>query len=393
MTEDRDTPVEHVRHAEVVGGGIVGLGTATMLARSGWSVRIQERSSELSEVGAAIGIRGAGLEVLRRIGVVDRLTSTAVLDKEEKRDSHGKLLLKRDRTAATTSYNVLRDELLGIMVDVATESGVEIRTSSRVREAFADGRLVLDDGTKLSADLVVAADGFRSRLRYAAGLEKKAKLYHSGTTRVLMPREDEPLSLSQEWWSGPFRIGIAPTTEEITYVFLSAPETDARAYAVPIDAEYWSRAFPGLARPFFDRVHAAGGIRHPYPLVVSTSWVKGRLALVGDAATALPPTLGLGASLGLTNAYNMVTALESPGASVTTALAVWDARCRPMAERVQRRAGIYNALTVRWPRRLESLRNVLLRGLQMPRVHQRVFKPGALLLSDELRADMDEQQG
>ena len=79
--------------------------------------------------------------------------------------------------------------------------------------------------------------------------------------------------------------------------------------------------------------------------MVSTSWAKGRLALVGDAAAALPPTLGLGASMGLTNAYNLVTALDVPGASVPSALTAWDSRCRPIAQRVQRRAGLYNALT------------------------------------------------
>lgn len=376
------------RHAEVAGAGIVGLGTATLLARSGWSVRVHERSKELREVGAAIGIRGAGLEVLRKIGVVDRLEGRAVvLDREQKRDAHGRILEERNRTASTTSYNALRDELLGILVDVATESGVEIHTDSQVRAAFPDGRVILEDGTELAADLVVAADGFGSRLRKAAGLEKKAMLFQAGTTRVLISRRGEP-PISQEWWSGRLRVGIAPTTDEITYVFLSAPEADARASAVPIDPGYWSEAFPGLPRSFFDRVHAAGGIRHLYPLVLCKSWVKGRLALVGDAAHAVPPTLGLGASMGLTNAYNLVTALEATGVDIPTALSVWDARCRPIADRVQRRAGLYNALTVRWPPRLDFARNPLLKLLQVRWIHQRVFQPGALLLSDELTADI-----
>jgi 2-polyprenyl-6-methoxyphenol hydroxylase-like FAD-dependent oxidoreductase len=372
------------RHAEIAGAGIVGLGTGTLLARSGWTVRIHERSSEIREVGAAVGIRGAGLDVLRRIGVVEQLEGRAVvLDREEKRDANGKILLQRDRTAATTSYNPLRDDLIGIMADVAAESGVDIQTDSLVRDATPDGTLTLADGTELSADLVVAADGFRSRIRYNAGLEEKAAFYHSGTTRVLMPREDEP-NVSQEWWSGRLRIGIAPTTDDITYVFLSAPQSDARAVSVPIDAAYWATAFPGLPRRFFDRVHAGDGIRHPYPLVISKSWAKGTLALVGDAAAALPPTLGLGASLGLTNAYNLVSAVNVPDVPVAAALNTWDEICRPMAERVQRRAGMYNALTVRWPQRFESTRNRFIRLLQSPKIHTRMFKPGVLLSPEKL---------
>ena len=92
-----------------------------------------------------------------------------------------------------------------------------------------------------------------------------------------MPREGEP-PVSQEWWSQRLRIGIAPTTEDTTYVFLSAAEADAHASAVPIDADYWSFAFPGLPRRFFDRVEAAGGVRHLYPLVRCRSWATGRLA-------------------------------------------------------------------------------------------------------------------
>lgn len=372
------------RSAVVVGAGIVGLGTASLLARSGWSVRVLERATEIREVGAAIGIRGAGLEVLRRLGVLDRLDKqTVVLRREEKRDAHGNLVAAQDRSDETTSYNVLRTELLDVLYDIVKESGADVLTDVDVKEAFPDGRLVLEDGTELAADLIVAADGFRSKLRYAAGLELKTSLYSSGVTRILLPRDGEP-NVFREYWSGRLRIGIAPTTEEINYTFLSAPQADARASAVPIDAIYWSDAFPGLPRSFFDRLHAAGGIRHSYPLVKSKGWAKGRLALVGDAAAALPPTLGIGASVGLTNAYNLVTALDAPGDDVAAALSRWDTVCRPIAERVQRRAGLYNAVTVRWPRRLEAVRRPFLKLLQVPRIHGRVFRPGTLMSLDEL---------
>lgn len=372
------------REAIVVGAGIVGLGTAGLLARAGWSVRVLERAPEIKEVGAAIGIRGAGLEVLRRLGVLDILDEgTVVLRREEKRDAHGNLVAAQDRTTETTSYNVLRTELLDALLEVARSAGAVVETDSEVVEASPDGRLVMEDGTEMTADVIVAADGFRSRIRYAAGLEVETSLYPSGVTRVLLPRQGEP-DVFQEYWSGSLRVGIAPTTTEINYAFLSAPETDARASQVPIDAVYWSDRFPGLPREFFDRLHAAGGIRHSYPRVVSKSWAKGRLALVGDAAAALPPTLGIGASVGLTNAYNLATALGAPGVDVPEALRHWDAVCRPVAQRVQRRAGLYNAVTVRWPRPLYALRSPFLKLLRVPWVHGRIFRPGTLMPVEEL---------
>ena len=372
------------RRAIVVGAGLVGLGSAALLAQAGWSVVVLERAVEIREVGAAIGIRGAGLEVLRRLGVLDGLDEeTVVLRREEKRDAHGNLVAAQDRTTETTSYNVLRTELLNVLLDVATSAGAHVQTDSEVAEAFPDGRVVLADGSEMSADVIVAADGFRSQIRYSTGLEVKTSLYPSAVTRVLMLREGEP-DIFQEFWSGPLRVGIAPTTTDITYAFLSAPESDARASVVPIDPVYWSDKFPGVPRAFFDRLHAAGGIRHAYPLVVSKSWTKGRIALVGDAAAALPPTLGIGASVGLTNAYNLATALEPQNVDVVASLNHWDAVCRPIAQRVQRRAGFYNAVTVRWPRRLEVLRKPFLKLLRVPAIHRRVFRPGTLMPIEEL---------
>ena len=119
----------HDRRAIVVGAGLVGLGSAALLAQAGWSVVVLERAAEIREVGAAIGIRGAGLEVLRRLGVLDGLDEqTVVLRREEKRDAHGNLVAAQDRTTETTSYNVLRTELLNVLLEVATSSGAHVQT-------------------------------------------------------------------------------------------------------------------------------------------------------------------------------------------------------------------------------------------------------------------------
>jgi 2-polyprenyl-6-methoxyphenol hydroxylase-like FAD-dependent oxidoreductase len=363
------------RHAEVIGAGIVGLGVAGLLAQAGWSVRVHERAEEIREVGAAIGIRGGGLAVLKKLGVLDLLgDQTVVLKREERRDARGGILVARDRDAATTSHNPFRQDLINALLTAAGAAGAEVVTSSQVVQADATGTVRTADGEEYKADLVVAADGFRSRTRVSAGLEREAKLLHSGVTRVLIEREGEPF-ISQEYWSGRLRIGIAPASETVTYAFLSCPETDARASAVPIDADYWARAFPGLPRGFFDRIEAAGGVRHLYPVVRCRGWSAGRLALVGDAAHALPSTLGLGATMGLVNADFLVEAVDAP--DIEAALAEWDARRRPIAERVQRIAELYDTITVRCPPGLGFVRDLLVRLLAVPAVRRRVFGTGA----------------
>jgi 2-polyprenyl-6-methoxyphenol hydroxylase-like FAD-dependent oxidoreductase len=359
------------RQAEVVGAGIVGLGAATLLARNGWSVRVHERHRELREVGAAIGIKPGAASVLRILGVLDRVSPTIVLTLEERRDANGRVLQSRRLPGGARFYNPLRQDLVDALRDAAASAGAELRMHSTAVSADPAGTIALGDGTVAEADLVVAADGFRSQLRESLGLEKEARLLSAGTARVLMPREDEePARL--EYWSGKLRIGVAPTSDDLTYVYLNSPNADAAAARTPIDVDLWASRFPGLPRRFFERVHAAGGVRHEYPLVFCRSWVGGRVALVGDAAHALPSTLGIGASIGLVNAYRLVERVTG-GGDVEQALLHWDRVRRPATVRTQHSARVYDAVTRFCPSALEPLRNGVIRTLDIPWLNARVL--------------------
>jgi 2-polyprenyl-6-methoxyphenol hydroxylase-like FAD-dependent oxidoreductase len=107
------------------------------------------------------------------------------------------------------------------------------------------------------------------------------------------------------------------------------------------------------------------------------------MVLLGDAAHALPSTLGLGASMGLTNALDLARTLDGAH-DIPAALVAWDARRRPLAEQTQRWAEIYDALTVRCPKRLNGVRNAFVKLLDVPAVHRRVFQPGALAVPDDV---------
>ena len=75
-----------------------------------------------------------------------------------------------------------------------------------------------------------------------------------------------------------------------------------------------------MLAPMLDRLrHATGGTRHAYTYVHCHRWSDGSIALVGDAAHSMPPTLGQGAGCTLMNAYVLSEAL-SQSDDVQTAL-------------------------------------------------------------------------
>jgi 2-polyprenyl-6-methoxyphenol hydroxylase-like FAD-dependent oxidoreductase len=83
------------------------------------------------------------------------------------------------------------------------------------------------------------------------------------------------------------------------------------------------------------------------------AWSRGRAAVLGDAAHAMPPNLGQGGGCALMNALGLAVALDA-ATDVEAALAAWEARERPLTEHTQRWSRRVGAL-VPWPRPLRSL--------------------------------------
>src|SRR5262245_43369794 len=117
------------RHAERAGGGIGGLGSAVMLARQGWTVRVHERSPEIREIGTGIYIKNNAIEVLEEIGIFDRLIPNGVkLERSQVVDRAGDIVQDRVLAGKTRVHTFLRQTLIEALREAAEPDGVEIVT-------------------------------------------------------------------------------------------------------------------------------------------------------------------------------------------------------------------------------------------------------------------------
>jgi 2-polyprenyl-6-methoxyphenol hydroxylase-like FAD-dependent oxidoreductase len=116
---------------------------------------------------------------------------------------------------------------------------------------------------------------------------------------------------------------------------------------LPNDVAYWSGAFPRLQRTF-EILAANQPNRQNFSIVRCPRWHKGRVAIIGDAAHGLPPTLGQGVGLTLMNAHALAVLLDGKQ-SVEEVLPAWEAAVRSVSDITQRWAMRYDFFTRQWP--------------------------------------------
>ncbi len=351
------------RHAEIAGGGIAGLSLGMMLARSGWTVRVHERSPQIREAGAGIYMRRNSLEILEEFGILERLapfgTNATVM---QTREGDGRLRQQFPLTGAALTWVFPRQALVDCLAAAAAEAGVQVETGSEVRSLDEGGALRLADGREMKADLVIAADGYRSQLRDRLGVGARHRELKTSVNRHFLPgRALTPEPMTIQYWSGQRRVGIAPCGAQ-TYVYTNFPTKLRAAATLPLDLDDWGKAFPALREEL--RVIAAAPVtQYPYIMVDCPRWSKGRAAIIGDAAHGLPPTLGQGAGLAIMNARALTRALERKG-SVTEALAFWEQNVRFISDLTQKWSCRYDAFTRDWPNELSFLRPVFFWGFR-----------------------------
>lgn len=344
------------RHAEIAGAGFAGLTAACALAQRGWSVRVHERGEALRTTGAGIYIYENGLRVLEAVSAYEAAIAGAPFaHTREVRDDRNRLV-STHRWAGSRVFSIVRQTAINALAAAAQRAGAEIVTGSTVASATPDGVLVLDDGRRLPADLVVAADGSNSRIRDALGLTAKRRYLVDGAIRLLIDKTAEERGAADgaktiEYWSGTRRVLYTPCSETDIYIALTMLDTDAAGKAVPVNKTEWTRAFPHL-ESLIGRIGNEG--RHDrFELIKLTRWSAGRVAVIGDAAHALPPNIGQGGGCAMMNALSLAVYLDRH-ADIPTALAAWEASERPLTDHTQR-ISVLLGLPTTWPPRLRAL--------------------------------------
>jgi 2-methyl-3-hydroxypyridine 5-carboxylic acid dioxygenase len=328
------------RHVEIAGAGFAGLTAAIAFRHRGWTARVHEASPELRAFGAGIFIWENGLRVLKAIGAHDNVVNGAhEAPGYEGRNAENKRISLETfgPQRGTRMLTMTRQHLYAAMLAAAERAGVEILTRSEVAGADPQGSLTTSDGRVWPADLVIGADGVTSKVRKSLGLTPTVTPCDFGVIRLLVPRGKSDLSFTESdnvinFWSPNFRILYVPCNANELYLAMGARDSDKAATSIPVRADIWTNAFPFL-KHIIERIGTQGRY-DTYETSLLDRWTVGRVALVGDSAHAMPPTLGQGAGCAMMNALSIAHRLSNAD-DIAKALNDWEHEERELTDHTQ----------------------------------------------------------
>ena len=308
-------PMETLRFdAAVVGPGVAGLATALGLAQQGLKValvgprpRVHQPSPAAPYDARIYALAPGSAALLERLGVWGRVDADRVCPVERMRvfgDAGDELTF--DAYAATVERlaTIVEESELARVLDAACDYQPAV---ARIEAAFqaldvqspGTAELQLADGRRVSAALLVGADGANSAVRAAAGISADVKPYRQTALVANFECERPHLNTAWQWFTDEGIVALLPMPGNRVSLVWSAPEALAPELQA-LDAAAFAARVTARARHVLGSLTSLGAA-HAFPLRLLTvrRLIGPSLALVGDAAHVVHPLAGQGLNLGL----------------------------------------------------------------------------------------------
>ncbi|GAA0741546.1 FAD-dependent monooxygenase [Ideonella azotifigens] len=365
MTRDK------ARKVLISGASFAGLSSAYWMSQLGYDVTIVETCGGLRRGGTAVDIRGATVDIVKRMGLLAQIRANRLSlrrwEFKHADDRTARMLVLREEGDPTPEdeFEIEREVLLDI-VHGAVKDRCRIVFGTRISALAEIGDRVevsFRHGARDSFDLVLGCDGMHSGVR-KLWFGEEAQYTHFLQQYFSIAIVDKLLieQDTAQMFNVPGKAAMLNAYKHKTDLILSFVSEHEIPYnhrdeaqqrrivaaqfaGVGWRTEEMLREMAGSTNFYFDKLCQ---IRMP-------SWSRGRVALVGDAAYCASPAAGMGGSLAIDGAAALADAMQATGGDHEQAFQLYDERFRPFVDKIQAQA-VQTGLETLVPRTEEAIR-------------------------------------
>ncbi|PSL50350.1 2-polyprenyl-6-methoxyphenol hydroxylase-like FAD-dependent oxidoreductase [Chitinophaga niastensis] len=334
----------------ISGASVAGPALAFWLNRYGFQTTIIERAPGIRPGGYAVDFRGAAMEVLVKMGLLDeirkyetRTGTITIVDKNNKK------VASMPEGFTSGELEIMRGDLVNVFYD-ATKQDVEYIFDDSIISLVQnmDGvEVTFEHHPARHFDLVIGADGLHSNVRKIA-FGDEAKFCHDFGLYIAIFTTPNFMNVGMNglFYSTPGKrvgfFGARQSTEaRASFYFASEPlQYDRRDIAQQqqilryrFTHEQWQvpqllELMDSAPDFYFDAISQ----------IKMDRWSTGRIALIGDAAHCASPLSGMGTSMAVVGAYILAGELKKANGDYAVAFSRYEDMMRPFVKEGQKLA-------------------------------------------------------
>lgn len=342
----------------ICGGGCAGPALAYWLASTGHNVTIIERFPYLRATGAQVDLRGQGIEVVKRMGLLQEVHKKLVDELgvsfvNEQGIPQATIMANTSGVGAqslTSEYEIMRGDMVKILYD-ATKDNVKYIFGKTIERFEQDEKQVLvtfSDGTSDTFDILVGADGQGSNIRKSILSANSPSPYLKLGIHMaywFIPRIDGDTNIRETYNAPGGRMIMRRShNSSETQVYFVLRENSVEASSIhraslEQQKQFWIKKFQDAGWQTNRFIEGMRTTEYFYSQEVVQvkikSWSKGRVVLIGDAAHCASPYSGMGVSGSLIGAYVLAGEINKNPGNLSLAFENYEKVMRPFVKEIQ----------------------------------------------------------
>ncbi|SFN07693.1 2-polyprenyl-6-methoxyphenol hydroxylase [Paenimyroides ummariense] len=299
-----------MKRIAIIGAGIGGLTTALAFKQKGFNVTVYESAAEIKPVGAGIGIANNAMQVFKKLNIHEKIENAGVkVSYMNITDHQLQSLSIIDLNEFEVKYGVCnisihRAVLQNILAEEISFENIKLSKRLLKIEQNENVKLIFEDGSNETADVVIAADGIKSVVRNQlfdqSQIRDTNQICWRGVSKISLPKDYNNKAV--EAWGKGKRFGFVQINNQDTYWYAVVNES-----LVIRHNDSLHDLFKGFNNDVLNIIENTSDDTVIKNRIIDLKpiykWYNKNVCLLGDAAHATTPNLGQGACQAIEDAY------------------------------------------------------------------------------------------